>query len=924
MHRYASLIFLCLLLTFSTFSQQNKSGPGYRQLYQYAEKLFSSPNATQTTDSMALAMYMRVAAVLTREGIFNDTLVNSYLKSGILEMSGNAQEQALDFFRQAISVVDLHSLLNDSLLFKPCLYAGSIHYSLNNLDSAVYYYKKAEAINSRHPGLNESERLFNKFGALYFETGDYNKSISYFGKALSLVEKKKPVNIYFIINYQNNIATALMKLGRYDQALTIFRSLLQYRKPGDELLYNIGNTYFETENYGEALKYMRQIRNLEFEKFNGLTKLFIRLKQYDSARFYLARAKKYFQDKKNTASEITYGIMMKYSGDLKLAAGLSMEAVKDYQQAIHYLDPAFTDDSIADNPSSFTGLLDFYYLYDALVAKAEALRELGRQSIGTPYLEQCLNAYTSALTLAKHIEKTYFSDDARLFLKTKVNPATQDAVEVAIQLFKKTKDSRYRNAAFSFAENDKATVLQAGLKNLELTSIPGLPAGLVREEKKFRTLLAKLTLQAAQIKDSLLQAALRNKIHDIEVSLSSVQDKLDENPVYHGLKFYSSGIDMDSLQLKIPGWDEAILSYYYTSSDLICFYISKEGSGFTSVPLHDNLFSTIISLRKELQSPEASGRKSLELAGSALFHELVEPVFEKIRNKKRLIIIPFNEIGYVPFEMLKNPADGDLLLKNFSISYNYSAGFLTDKIYDQNISYDVLGMAPFSGKETAELVMPVLPSSINEIKGLPGKILSGVEAGKDQFISLSGQFPVIHLATHAVANDTNLLGSYIEFYGLKNEADSLHRLYEQEIYTLNMKSARLVILSACETGNGLLVNGEGVMSLSRAFSYAGCKSVVTSLWKADEISTSFICRRMHHYLQMGIAIDEALQKSKIDYLKSGEIEDRFKNPAYWAHLVLIGDFRAIVQPGFKWTGWMTFLSLFGMSVLIYLVRKNRT
>ena len=177
----------------------------------------------------------------------------------------------------------------------------------------------------------------------------------------------------------------------------------------------------------------------------------------------------------------------------------------------------------------------------------------------------------------------------------------------------------------------------------------------------------------------------------------------------------------------------------------------------------------------------------------------------------------------------------------------------------------------------------------------------GCRSHQQQFIALSGQFPIVHLATHAVANDTNLLGTYIEFYGLKTEADTIHRLYEQEIYTLDMKVARLVILSACETGNGQLVNGEGIMSLSRAFSYAGCKSVITSLWKADEVSTAIICKRLHFYLQKGFAIDEALQKAKIDYLGTKEVEERFKNPAYWANLILIGDYHAVTHPGINWS-----------------------
>ncbi len=922
MHRFARLIFLFLLLPFSPRSQEIKTAPGYQQLYESAEKLFNSANATDATDSKAMAAYVQSAALLIKHRIFNDTLVDIYLKCGILKMSKNEMGPALDFFRQAMTVLKQNYLLSDSLLFKPYLYAGSVQYSLNNLDSAIYYYKKAEAINARHAGLNESERLFNKFGALYFETGDYNKSISYFEKALSLVENKTPGNVYFIINYQNNIATALMKLGRYSQALEIFKDLLKYGKPGDELLYNIGNTYFENGNYPEALKYLKQIRNLEFEKYNGLTRIFIHLRQYDSAQYYINKAKTYFQDKKHAAPALTFGITLKYSGDLKRTQGNGPEALKDYQLAIHYLDPAFTDTSIAENPRSFTGLLNFLYLYETLIAKGATLRSLGNQSTPNPFLLQSFGAYESALSLAKYVEKIYFSDDARLFLKTKINPATQDAVDVAIQLYEETKNPQYISAAFGFAENNKATVLQAGIKNLELTSIPQLPVALVAEEKKYRTVLAKLNIQSAQSRDSLSVLTLQGKIHEMEVSLATVQDKLNENPVYHNLKFNSAAVNMDSLKRGIK--DEAILSFYYTSSSLICFYISKEGSGFSTIPLPENLFSTILSLRKELQSPEASSRKYLEETSTALFGVLLKPVFDKIKSKKRLVIIPFNEISYVPFEILVNPADGSLMLKKFAISYNYSAAFLMENKAINRSSYQVLGMAPFSVKENSALVMPSLPASMEEINNLPGKKLVGPEATKSQFENLSGQFPVIHLATHAMANDTNLLGTFIEFYGLRTDVDSLHRLYEQEIYTMDLKSARLVILSACETGDGLLVNGEGVMSLSRAFSYAGCKSIVTSLWKADEISTSFIGKRIHHYLQEGVPIDEALQKSKIDYLESNEIKERDKSPAYWANLVLIGDFHPVVQRNFHWVIWIA-ISAF-IILLVYIVRKkiNRT
>jgi CHAT domain-containing protein/tetratricopeptide (TPR) repeat protein len=910
MFRYALLIFLLLLISFPPYSQENKSRQDYARLYSKAEKLYNAPQADAGTDSLALIDYIQLSNFLNRREIFNDTLIDCYLKCGILKMSKNDQTAALNYFRLAIFVVSQHAL-PDTLLFKPYLYAGSLHYSLNNLDSAIEYYKTAELINARHPGLNESERLFNKFGALYFETGDYNKSISYFEKALSLVESKKPVNRFFVINYKNNIATALMKLGKNDQALEIFRELLKYDQPADELLYNIGNLYFEKKEYVPALRWLRQIRNLEDEKYNSLIKIFIRLQQYDSARFYLAKAQKL----KNTGgSKITREILLKYSGDLAWADGRITESLKDYQLAIVNLDPAFQDTSVNANPQAFTGLQNFLFLFETLVAKGTVLNAYSNGN--NEKLIQAMSAYASALSLARHIEKTYFSDDARLFLKTKVNPATQAAVEIAVRLFSKTKDSRFINDAFAFVENNKATVLQAGLKNLELSTIPGLPASLVSEEKKWRTLLAKLNILALQTYDSLSLALIQKKIHETELSLAAVQDKLDENPLYHDLKFVPASTNLDSLQKNLRGNDQAILSYYYTDSSLICFYILKNEKGFSCLPLDKKLFSTITSLRRELQTPEASGRKALQEAGAVLFQQLIAPVYEKINDKKKLVIIPFNEISYVPFEMLLNPADQSLLLRKFAISYNYSASFISNKKDNQKRPYEVLAMAPYS-VSTEDLILPALPASAAEINDLPGKQLYGAQASKEKFALLAGQYPVLHLATHAVANDTNLLGSYIEFYGLKKDADSVHRLYEQEIYTLDLKTSRLVILSACETGSGLLVNGEGVMSLSRAFSYAGCKSVVTSLWKADELSTSFICKRLHEHLQKGLAIDEALQKAKIDYLENSEIADRYKNPAYWAHLVLIGDDIPMVEPANHWFIWAILITVFlGVTVLV--------
>ncbi len=906
MFRYLILTILFLLPAFSPHSQQNNGQPDYLSLYHEAEKWYQSANPTKETDSLALIRYEQAVSLLLKEKKFDQTAVDASIKAGILQMSQPNPSTAISFFHLAIFFISKNNSLSDSLLFQPYLYTGSIQYTLNNLDSAIFYYKKAEAIIGSYPGTKESERLYNKLGALYFETGDYNKSISYFHKALTLVEERKPLNVFFVVNYKNNIATALMKLGFYDQALVIFNELLKYPNPSDVLLFNTGNTYFEKANYPEALKYLHQIRDLNFDKYSSLIKIFIRIKEYDSAGYYLTKANRVYSENKRLATTLTLGILQKYSGDIKAATGNFTSALSFYQLAILNLDPSFKNPATRANPESFSGLQNFSYLYDALVAKAIAWRGQYKKTGDSSFLQLSLSSYSSAILLASHIEKLYFSDDARLFLQTKLNSVTKDAVDLAVQLYNKTGDKKYLNTAFGFSENNKSAVLRAGLKNLELTAVPGLPAEWINREKAERVSLARLYVENAQTADSMAKLSVQKKIRDLEISIGTIQDKLDENRVYHKLRYFNSFPDMDSLSENIRHQDEAILSYYYTSTQLLCFYITKDHTGLVSTAFLPNWILKIDSLRNELQNPEASGSKNLKDAGRDLFKQLIEPVYNEIKDKKRLVIIPYNEMSYLPFELLVNPSGDDLLLSHFAISYNYSASFISEKKQDSQIVYQVLAMAPFTDKTNSVLGLPPLPYSMDEIKDLPGKIVYGKEATKLLFTRLAGDFSVIHLATHAVANDSNFLGSYIEFYGRDNEADSMHRLYEQEIYVTDLKSARLVILSACETGNGFLINGEGVMSMSRAFSYAGCKTVITSLWRADEISTSFITRKLHTYLAKGMAVDESLQQAKLDYLASNDIPVRFKNPAYWAHLILVGDYRPIVESGTHWL-WLLLL-----------------
>ncbi len=113
------------------------------------------------------------------------------------------------------------------------------------------------------------------------------------------------------------------------------------------------------------------------------------------------------------------------------------------------------------------------------------------------------------------------------------------------------------------------------------------------------------------------------------------------------------------------------------------------------------------------------------------------------------------------------------------------------------------------------------------------------------------------------------------------------------------------------------------MNLSRAFSYAGCQSVITSLWKAEDNATAFIMQQLHKYLQQGLSKDEALQKAKLTYLESNKVDARFKTPNFWANLILLGDPSPIYDNKSHTFYWM-FAAIFGVvAALIFLWKHNR-
>ncbi|MEM8889407.1 MAG: CHAT domain-containing protein, partial [Bacteroidota bacterium] len=170
---------------------------------------------------------------------------------------------------------------------------------------------------------------------------------------------------------------------------------------------------------------------------------------------------------------------------------------------------------------------------------------------------------------------------------------------------------------------------------------------------------------------------------------------------------------------------------------------------------------------------------------------------------------------------------------------------------------------------------------------------------------------------HAFSDDKNPMNSGLVFNPSNSGQGEDGILYSHEIYTMDFQ-AELAILSACNTGAGALSEGEGVMSLARAFAYAGVPSTSMSLWRANDETIAQIMQSFHMYLNEGMEKSAAMQKAKLDFLESS---DR-THPYFWAAFLTIGDDSPI--DGTNFPVWAYFLIGILLLLGLYIIlRRNK-
>lgn len=387
-----------------------------------------------------------------------------------------------------------------------------------------------------------------------------------------------------------------------------------------------------------------------------------------------------------------------------------------------------------------------------------------------------------------------------------------------------------------------------------------------------------------------------DKLKSIETQLNALNKKiqtLKKGFVELTLNDYSIANVMQLLPK-----DEAILKYYVTYNHVYKAYITHDNIKIAflgeKLPIEQQVSQFVNTLKKP--------NKQIGSSSKELYQLLLKNV-----SSKNLTIIPDNFLNYLPFESLQNPYSNDYFVAQTNITYNASIAlwYLHNKQTQTNSSVKLATFAPvYENTIYNNTQFPSLPYAKTEATSIvnlfDGRAFIGQHATKNNFLIQNKSYSVLHCSMHSVLYDNDFNQSYLLFANAQP-------MYFNELYTKAIP-AEMVVLSACNTGAGKLVEGEGIMSLSRAFTYAGVKSTVVSLWQVPDKETSEIMLLFYEELKKGLSKHVALANAKQHFIKANPLK---RHPYFWSGFILIGNNNHIVEA----TPWMMY-SIFTICILL--------
>ena len=835
---------------------------------------------------------------------------DSYTSLGYTASDLAQVKEAFDFYRQAL---DLWKASGDQQREAITFTAlGRLYSRVGESQEALDFFDKAERILSRSGNKLENAAIFTGKAFVYSNVGEEQKAIDYYGRAQSLFKAA---------NYLNGQAVALYNLGR--------------------VYYSLGDNSKAHDAQSQALEICRMTGDRRFQMIVRieLGRLFDADGNRRAAIKNYVLAQSFARSQKDLRTEMDTWNLLGISYE---AEGKSQSALDCYKQAL----------ALSRKAESRYG-------------ESATLYQIAHAQFNLGDLTAARKQAGDAISLIESLRAKVSSQELRASYFASVRQLYELYIDVLMELHAKDPNGGYDVLAFEASERGRARSLLEMLATARVGVREKVDSELLARERELRAQLSRKAEQSFAISSGREgeRAQVDRELEELTSQYQEVRAQIRAASLEHTDQTQPRPLGLQQIRERDFADDTALLEFSLGERRSYGWFVTKDSFKSWSLPPRHEIEESAIAIRNLLTQPAALPGESFETTqnraqqaedeywrkAAGFSKTLLRPVVDDL-GTKRLLIVPDGALQYIPFGALPIPSqtnDVVPLIVQHEISLEPSASILAtlrgrhtnppakalavfaDPVFELNDSRftarpkDLIAEVPaparqvqmeralrdvnswssgriprlLASREEADAITSLTSASDN-LKAV------GFDANKAAATSLDlSQYRIIHIATHGVLDSRNpelsgLLLSRFDQEGRPREGF----LRLDDIYNLGL-SASMVVLSACNTGLGKDVRGEGLVGLVHGFMYAGTSRVVASLWKVDDDATAELMT--HFYREMFQS-----GKSPVAALRAAQIamwqQKRWHAPYYWAAFVLHGDYEGRVDGGRKpryLSGW---------------------
>ncbi|TRZ92879.1 CHAT domain-containing protein [bacterium] len=913
-------------------------------------------------------------AVLELDSLLSLGLV--YWNTGKLQESSEYYEKALAL-AQKVSDKKKEEMSSAFLKIFRLYQEGKDFRSSKQLNMAINRFQEAIALSREIKSPDHEAKCLRQFSVLYWDQADYKKFFKLNELAVKLsisIGNKKEEG-----RCLNNLGLYYWKIDNYASALSSYEASLEIAKKEKnaldqaDTLHNMGIIWAYLGNYEKALDHLTKAYNLDqklFDKanlakdYNTIGMAFIKKGFLSDNKEDFNKALSYFSDSLKLAKE---------AKDKKLIIQVlnNIGSAKSHQQlyseALEYLELALSQAKETNDNNSLGMLLNNigivyfnrgnyeestrYYQKAIDVALGinggdilwEAYLEIANSLKNQKRYEEAINNYENSIRVIEEIRYNSVQEElkASYLGSEKRIDAYQNLIDLLATLDIDDNEKKHGIEAFNYLEKAKARGFLDSLEVSEVNVSQGVNFKLVNLEKEIMREISQLytkLLMPGLIPED--KARITEQLKTFEEKLDTLKREIrTTSPAYAGLK-YPEIISLDEAK-RMADAGTAFFAYTVGKDRSYGFVLRKDDFRIFRAPARKVLQDQVAEYRKAISDKD---NRDFGL-GRVLFEELVLPGLTK--GTKRIVFVPDDILNLLPFEtLISDDRKERWLVQDYAIAYVPSLSSLRE------LNIRKKGLRSQPKKDLLAFGDPYYGSNEEDVRGQGSDIFqdfysnpslnffrlkySGLEtrgiaslfkasrtdafqrenATEDRLKSEPlTDYRIIHFATHGLIDDKKPARSSI-ILSLDQDPAEDGFLQMREVFDLKM-NADLVVLSACQTGLGQFIRGEGIEGMSRAFFYAGSSSVLMSLWAVNDQATYQLMERFYRHLKSSENPMNALRRAKLEMIGSKVLS----HPYYWAGFILNGKTDGIIFPS-PFKRWILLASSVCAGIMILLAFRT--